>query len=239
MNSTPAASSVRPRAFVSWSSGKDAAFALHEVRRSGAIDVVGLLTTVTTNFGRVSMHGVRESLLEAQAAAVGLPLLKVEIPWPCPNATYERAMAAAIRRLRELDVSRMVFGDLFLEDVRAYREERLRGTGIEPVFPLWGRPTPTLARSMIDAGLDARLVALDPRTVPRSFAGHRFDGELLEHLPPGVDPCGERGEFHTCVVAGPMFDRPIPVTPGEVVEREGFVFADLAPAGPTRASRAP
>jgi uncharacterized protein (TIGR00290 family) len=228
-----------PRAFVSWSSGKDAAFALHEVRRAGEIDVVGLLTTVTTNFARVSMHGVRESVLQAQARAVGLPLHTVEIPWPCPNATYERAMRGAIARLRDLDVTRMVFGDLFLEDVRAYREERLRSTGIEPVFPLWGRPTRPLAHAMIDAGLDARLVALDPRKIPRRFAGHRFDRELLDHLPAEIDPCGERGEFHTCVVAGPMFSAPIPVVPGEVVEREGFVFADLALAEPTRASPAP
>jgi uncharacterized protein (TIGR00290 family) len=231
--------SDKPRAFVSWSSGKDAAFALHEVRRAGELDVVGLLTTVTTNFARVSMHGVRESVLEAQARAVGLPLLKVEIPWPCPNETYERAMRAAIARLRDLDVTRMVFGDLFLEDVRAYREDRLRGTGIEPVFPLWGRPTRPLAHAMIDAGLDARLVALDPRKIPRRFAGHRFDRELLDHLPAEIDPCGERGEFHTCVVAGPMFAAPIPVVPGEVVDREGFVFADLALDEPTRASPAP
>jgi uncharacterized protein (TIGR00290 family) len=231
--------SERPRAFVSWSSGKDAAFALHEVRTAGEIDVVGLLTTVTTNFGRVSMHGVRESVLEAQARAVDLPLLKVEIPFPCPNETYARAMAGAVARLRDLDVTRMVFGDLFLEDVRAYREERLRGTGIEPVFPLWGRPTRALAHAMIDAGLDSRLVALDPRKIPRRFAGHRFDRELLDHLPSEIDPCGERGEFHTCVVAGPMFSAPIPVEPGEVVDRDGFVFADLTLGDLSRASPAP
>jgi uncharacterized protein (TIGR00290 family) len=239
MTSNANSGSTKPRAFVSWSSGKDAAFALHRVRRAGEIDVVGLLTTVTTNFARVSMHGVRESVLEAQARAVGLPLLKVEIPWPCPNKTYERAMANATARLRELDVTRMVFGDLFLEDVRAYREERMRGTGIEPVFPLWGRPTPALALEMIDAGLDTRIVALDPRKCPKQFAGRRFDRALLAELPPEVDPCGERGEFHTCVVAGPMFSAPIPVVAGEVVEREGFVFADLALEEFNRASRAP
>ncbi len=230
---------TRPRAFVSWSSGKDAAFALYEARRSGELDVVGLLTTVTTNFGRVSMHGVRESVLEAQARAVGLPLVKVEIPWPCPNATYERAMGAAVDRLRGLGVTRMIFGDLFLEDVRAYREERLRGTGIDPVFPLWGRPTRALALSMIDAGLDTRIVALDPRKLARGFAGRRFDRALLDELPPEVDPCGERGEFHTCVVAGPMFSAPLPVVPGEVVEREGFVFADLELDALSRASPSP
>jgi len=230
---------ARPKAFVSWSSGKDAAFALHEARRAGEIDIVGLLTTVTSNFGRVSMHGVREAVLDAQARAVGLPLLKVEIPFPCPNETYERAMAAAVANLRRQNVTRMVFGDLFLEDVRAYREERLRGTGIEPVFPLWGRPTGALAREMIDAGLDTRLVALDPRKLSREFAGRRFDRRLLDELPADVDPCGERGEFHTCVVAGPMFASPLPVVPGEVVERDGFVFADLALDELSRASRTP
>jgi uncharacterized protein (TIGR00290 family) len=239
MTSAPATGSARPRAFVSWSSGKDAAFALHAVRTAGELDVIGLLTTVTTNFSRVSMHGVRESVLEAQARAVGLPLLKVEIPWPCPNETYERAMAVAVARLRELNVTRMVFGDLFLEDVRAYREERLRGTGIDPVFPLWGRPTNTLALEMIDAGLDTRIVALDPRKLSREFAGRRFDRPLLDAFPREVDPCGERGEFHTCVVAGPMFSAPVPVVPGEVVERDGFVFADLALGEISRASRAP
>lgn len=239
MTSTGDTGRPKPRAFVSWSSGKDAAFALHEVRQAREVDVVGLLTTVTSNFARVSMHGVREDLLEAQARAVGLPLIKVEIPWPCANETYERAMTVVTARLRDLEVTRMVFGDLFLEDVRAYREDRLRGTGIEPIFPLWGRPTPALARATIDAGLDTRIVALDPRKLPRQFAGRRFDRDLLDQLPPEVDPCGERGEFHTCVVAGPMFSAPIPVVPGEVVEREGFVFADLVIDELRRASPAP
>ena len=236
MSALAGTTGAHPRAVVSWSSGKDAAFALHAVRQTGALDVVGLLTTVTSTYRRVSMHGVREALLEAQARAVGLPLLKVEIPSPCPNAVYERAMAGAVDRLRRDGVTRMVFGDLFLEDVRAYREDRLRGTGIDPVFPLWGRPTGVLAREMIAGGLDARLVAIDPRALPRSFAGRRFDRTLLDDLPSDVDPCGERGEFHTCVVAGPMFDRPIAVNAGEVVDRDGFVFADLAPAAPTPAT---
>ncbi|HTW76978.1 MAG TPA: ATP-binding protein [Thermoplasmata archaeon] len=233
------APSPRPRAVVSWSSGKDSAFALHEVRRSGRFEVVGLLTTVTETYQRVSMHGVRESILDAQARAVGLPLRKVEIPSPCPNEVYERAMSRAVAELRDASVTHLVFGDLFLEDIRAYREDRLRGTGLTPVFPLWGRPTPSLAREMIDAGLDARIVALDPRAVPREIAGHRFDRELLDRLPATVDPCGERGEFHTCVVDGPMFSRPIPVRAGEVVERDGFVFADLVPAELSPAARAP
>jgi uncharacterized protein (TIGR00290 family) len=228
----------RPRAVVSWSSGKDAAFALHVARESGAVEVVGLLTTVTRPFGRVSMHGVRESVLHAQAGAARLPLYTVPIPFPCPNSVYEEAMGTMLRRLEADGVRRIVFGDLFLEDIRAYREEKLRGTGIEPVFPLWGRPTADLAREMLAAGLRARIVALDPRRLPSSFAGRSFDSGLLADLPPDVDPCGERGEFHTCVTDGPMFDRPVPVVPGEVVERDGFVFADLEVGGITPASRA-
>jgi len=220
-------SDERPKAVVSWSSGKDSAFSLYEVRRAGELDVVGLLTTVTQTYGRVSMHGVRESLLDAQAGAAGLPLYKVEIPAPCPNSVYERAMAEVMGRLRADGVSRVVFGDLFLEDIRAYREEKLRGTGVEPVFPLWGRPTDRLAREMIDAGLEARIVALDPRLLPARFAGRSFDRALLEELPESVDPCGERGEFHTCVTAGPMFSSALRVVPGEIVARDGFVFADL------------
>ncbi len=226
---TPAA--TRPKAIVSWSSGKDSAYALWEVLRRGEIEVVGLLTTVTDAFDRVSMHGVREEVLRAQAAAVGLPLHVVRIPYPCPNAVYEERMAAIVHQLRAEGVARMVFGDLFLEDIRSYREDRLRGTGIEPVFPLWGRPTAALAREMIDAGMVAHLVAIDPRVLPSRFAGRRFDRDLLADLPSTVDPCGERGEFHTCVSAGPMLRAPIPVEPGPVVERDGFVFADLRLAG--------
>ncbi|MGI0131126.1 MAG: ATP-binding protein [Thermoplasmata archaeon] len=227
-----------PRAVVSWSSGKDSAYALHEVRRTGDVEVVGLLTTVTEPYSRVSMHGVRESVLDAQARATGLPLYKVPIPSPCPNAVYERAMAAMLRRLHRQGVRRVVFGDLFLEDIRRYREEKLRGSGVAPVFPLWGRPTRALAEEMIAGGLRARIVALDPRQLPATFAGRPFDRELLDSLPDGVDPCGERGEFHTCVTGGPMFDRPISVTPGAVVHRDGFVFADLDLAPLTSESRA-
>jgi uncharacterized protein (TIGR00290 family) len=233
----PVPASDPPRAVVSWSSGKDSAYALHEVRTSGELDVVGLLTTLTETYARVSMHGVRESVLEAQAAAVGLPLYKVLIPSPCPNEVYERRMGTMLGRLREEGVRRVVFGDLFLEDIRTYREEKLRGTGIESVFPLWGRPTPLLAEQMIDSGLQARIVALDPRQIPPGFAGRSFDRALLADLPAGVDPCGERGEFHTCVTAGPMFRHPVPVVPGEIVQRDGFVFADLELAEPTRAMR--
>ncbi|MEM0129671.1 MAG: ATP-binding protein [Thermoplasmata archaeon] len=226
----------RPRAVVSWSSGKDSAFALWEARRRGDLEIVGLLSTVTETYGRVSMHGVREEILAAQAGAAGLPLSVVRIPSPCPNEVYEARMGEAVRRLARDGVSRIVFGDLFLEDIRRYREERLAGTGITPVFPLWGRSTPALARTMVDAGLVAHLVTVDPRRLAPEFAGRRFDHALLAALPPSVDPCGERGEFHTLVSAGPMFRAPIPLEPGPVVERDGFVFADFRlgrpPPGP-------
>ncbi len=221
---------VAEKAVVSWSSGKDSAYALWEVRRSGEHDIVGLLTTVTDSFHRVSIHGVREELLDRQARAVGLPLLKVEIPYPCPNEAYERAMAGALETLRDQGVRRIVFGDLFLEDVRAYRESRLRGTGFEAVFPLWHRPTDALAREMIGGGLEAYVVSLDPRVLPRTFAGRRFDAAFLRDLPSSVDPCGEKGEFHTFVSAGPMFSGPVPVAVGPTVERDGFLFTDLTPA---------
>jgi uncharacterized protein (TIGR00290 family) len=217
----------KPRAVIAWSSGKDSAFALYEVRRAGILDPVGLLTTVTRTFGRVSMHGVREELLAQQAMATGLPLVKVEIPFPCPNETYERVMADALSRLRQEGVEVVVFGDLFLEDIRRYREVRMQGTGLSASFPLWGRPTAALARTMIGSGLRAILVCVDPRKLPARFAGRSFDAALLDDLPDSVDPCGELGEFHTFVTAGPMFLHPIPVVPGPVVERDGFVFADL------------
>jgi uncharacterized protein (TIGR00290 family) len=227
---TPSGGDPTPeRTVVSWSSGKDAAFALWEARRAPGLEVVGLLTTVTSTYGRVSMHGVREALLDAQARALGLRVWKVEIPSPCPNEVYERAMAQVVADLRSAGVTRMVFGDLFLRDVREYREKRLAGTGIDPIFPLWGRETGALAREMIAAGLDARIVCLDPRTMPKALAGHRFDLEFLRALPDGADPCGENGEFHTFAAAGPMFPSPVPYAVGETVERDGFVFTELVP----------
>jgi uncharacterized protein (TIGR00290 family) len=218
---------VSRKAWLSWSSGKDAAWALHEIRRSGEYEIAGAMTTVTENFGRVSMHGVREEILNAQCAAAGLPQKIVRIPFPCPNETYEARMRAALEEAKREGVTHIIFGDLFLEDIRRYREEKMAGSGITPVFPLWGRPTDRLARDMIAGGLEARLVSIDPKTMPKDFAGRAFDRALLDELPAGVDPCGERGEFHTCVLAGPMFSRRIEVKTGEAAERDGFVFADL------------
>ncbi|TMJ03828.1 MAG: adenine nucleotide alpha hydrolase [Alphaproteobacteria bacterium] len=223
---------TRPKALIAWSSGKDSAWALHEVRRAGEVEIVGALTTVTETFARVSMHGVREEILRAQHAALGLPPVIVPIPYPCPNEIYEARMAAALENAKRQGVTQVIFGDLFLEDVRAYREQKLAGTGITPLFPLWRRPTQALAREMIDAGVDTYLVCVDLKQLPKSFAGRRFDLALLADLPPSVDPCGENGEFHTCVVAGPMFDRRIEVQVGETVERDGFVYTDLVPATP-------
>ena len=217
------------KALLAWSSGKDSAWSLHVLRRQGDVEVAGLLTTVNVSFGRVAMHAVRRELLEAQARAAGLPLRAVPIPHPCPNDVYERAMAAALAEARADGIESVAFGDLFLEDIRRYREERMASTGLRPLFPLWGRPTRALAEEMIDGGLRARLTCVDPRALDASFAGRAFDRDLLSALPPGVDPCGERGEFHTFAWDGPMFERPIPVVAGEVVEREGFVFADLLP----------
>lgn len=221
---------ARPKALVAWSSGKDSAWALHEARRAGEVEVVGLLTTVTSEFGRVSMHAVREALLEAQAEAVGLPCRTVGIPFPCVNEVYERQMERTIGEARAEGVTRIVFGDLFLADVRAYRESRMAGSGVEPLFPLWGRDTAALAREMVAAGLRATLTCVDPCRLDRGFAGRAFDSALLGDLPPGVDPCGENGEFHTFAWDGPMFRRPLEVASGEVLERDGFVFADLLPA---------
>ncbi len=218
------------RTLVAWSSGKDSAWTVHVLRKEG-IEVAGLLTTVSAVHDRVAMHGVRRALLEAQAAAVGAPLEVVEIPSPCPDEVYAEAMARAMEGARARGIEAVAFGDLFLEDVRRYREEQLRGSGLVPLFPLWGRPTPRLAREMVAAGVRARLTCVDPRVLPASFAGRAFDGALLQALPDGVDPCGENGEFHTFAWDGPAFAEPVPVERGEVVERDGFVFADLLPRG--------
>src|SRR5882724_3801290 len=217
----------RPKALISWSSGKDSAFALHEVRRAGAFDVVGALTTVTETFGRVSIHGVRQEILQAQCEAAGLPQRIVPIPYPCPNEIYEARMGKAVAQAAQDGITHMIFGDLFLRDIRAYREQKLAGSGITPVFPLWQRPTPDLAQAMIASGMEAYLATVDLKKLPAEFAGRKFDASLLADLPAGVDPCGENGEFHTCVVAGPMFSKGLPVTAGECVERDGYAYCDL------------
>jgi diphthamide synthase (EF-2-diphthine--ammonia ligase) len=221
---------TRPKALIAWSSGKDSAWALHEVRRAGDFDIAGALTTVTDTFSRVSMHGVREELLLAQLDAAGLAARVVRIPYPCPNEIYEREMALAMADARSAGITHMIFGDLFLEDVRAYRERQLAGTGISPVFPLWQRPTVTLAREMIGAGVRAYLSTVDLKKLPASFAGRFFDSALLDTLPGGADPCGENGEFHSFVSAGPMLARPIAVKRGDTIERDGFAYMDLLPA---------
>lgn len=219
-----------PKAYVSWSSGKDSAYALYEAQRLGLAEIAGVLTTINQAFDRVAMHGVRDSLLDRQVAALGLPVCKVLIPSPCPNEIYEARMAQACAELLAQGIRHIVFGDLFLEDIRKYREEKLAAAGMTAIFPLWGRDTGVLAQEMIDAGLVAHLTCIDPARLDTSFAGRRFDDALLRDLPAGVDPCGENGEFHTVVSAGPMFRQPIAVTAGEVVMRDGFVFADVIAA---------
>jgi uncharacterized protein (TIGR00290 family) len=218
---------VSQKLLLSWSSGKDSAWALHCLRQRGEFDIAGLLTTFNQAFDRVAMHSTRRALVEAQARAAGLPLHAVPLPWPCSNEQYESAMRQACESAVASGIDTMAFGDLFLEDVRRYREERLEGTGLTPVFPVWGLDTRRLAEEMIASGLRARLVCIDPKKLPREFAGRDFDADLLRNLPAGVDPCGENGEFHSFVFAGPMFSEPIPVESGEVVERDGFVFADV------------
>ena len=217
---------------VSWSSGKDSAWMLHLLRQQYPGAVAGLLTTLNEAFDRVAMHAVRRTLLQEQAAAAGLPLFPIDLPWPCSNVEYERRMSEAVKGFLDQGFTHVAFGDLFLEDVRRYREERLEGTGLQPLFPLWKtRPTTELAREMIDGGIGAYLTCVDPRKLPAPFAGRAFDRQLLEELPPGVDHCGENGEFHSFVWKGPMFKHVIRVSVGEIVERDGFVFADINSAG--------
>lgn len=225
---------------LSWSSGKDSAWTLHVLRQQPDVELVGLLTTFNEAADRVAMHAVRRELAERQAAATGLPLWSVPLPSPCSNEEYEARMRALIARAQAAGVAQVAFGDLYLEDVRAYRVRMMAGTGIEPVFPIWCAPeqTPALARRMIDAGLRAVLTCVDPRQLDPRFVGRSFDAGLLAELPAGVDPCGERGEFHSFCHAGPMFEAPIPVRLGETVTRDGFCFADLLPVGP-RARRGP
>ena len=224
---------TKPKALIAWSSGKDSAWALHEIRQAGEFEVVGVLTTVNDVFDRVSMHGTRTELLRRQIEAASLAPVLVHIPWPCTNAIYEAAMAAEITKARACGVTHIIFGDLFLQDIRAYREKQLQGTGVAPVFPLWLRPTAALARSMLAGGVEAYLTTVDLKKLPARFAGRRFDATLLSELPDGVDPCGENGEFHTFVAAGPMLSRRIDVQVGETIERDGFAYADLLLSSPS------
>jgi uncharacterized protein (TIGR00290 family) len=217
----------RAKALISWSSGKDSAFALHEIRRAGEFEVVGALTTVTEAFDRVSIHGVRQEILQAQCEAAKLPLRVVPIPYPCPNTIYEARMAEAVARAVREGITYIIFGDLFLAEIRAYREQKLAGSGLTPLFPLWQRPTLPLAHAMIESGIKAYLATVDLKKLPAEFAGRKFDLRLLADLPDGVDPCGENGEFHTCVVAGPIFSRALAVTAGERVQRDGYGYCDL------------
>jgi uncharacterized protein (TIGR00290 family) len=212
---------------LSWSSGKDSAWALHRLNHTHPGAVAGLLTTVNEAVDRVAMHAVRRSVLAAQAQATGLSLRVVPIPHPCPNEVYEERMAAAVAEAVNDGFTHVAFGDLFLEDVRRYREDRLAGTGLEPMFPVWGFPTARLAEEMIEKGVSARLACIDTRVLDASFAGRAFDRSLLDDLPAHVDPCGENGEFHTCISAGPMFANSLDLAPGEVVTREPFVWTDF------------
>jgi len=216
------------RVLLSWSSGKDSAWTLHVLRQRPDIEVVALLTTLNAEFQRVAMHSTRHAILQAQAAAAGLPLWVVPLPWPCSNEIYEERMAEACAHAIRERIDAIAFGDLFLQDVRDYRIRQLAPTGLEPVFPLWQIPTDQLAREMIAGGLRARLTCIDPKQIPPAFAGREFDSSLLRDLPGSVDPCGERGEFHTCVYAGPMFSAPVLLEAGEIVGRDGFVFADFS-----------
>ncbi|HKO72763.1 MAG TPA: ATP-binding protein [Bradyrhizobium sp.] len=222
-----AAKQPRPKALISWSSGKDSAFALHQVRLAGEFDVVGALTTVSEAFDRVSIHGVRQEILHAQCDAAGLPLRIVPIPYPCPNEIYEARMAKAVARAVGEGITHMIFGDLFLAEIRAYREQKLAGSGITPVFPLWQRPTLPLAHAMIESGMEAYLATVDLKKLPAEFAGRKFDLRLLADLPKGIDPCGENGEFHTCVIAGPIFSGALALIAGECVQRDGYAYCDL------------
>jgi uncharacterized protein (TIGR00290 family) len=215
---------------LSWSGGKDSALALHDLRQRSGPALRALITTVTADYERISMHGVRRELLCRQARAVGLPLVEVEIPAGCSNDVYEQRMREALTEAPLTDAQTIAFGDLFLADIRAYRQQRLSQVGKEAIFPLWGRDTGALAREFIAAGFEAVLVCIDPRRLDRSFAGRRFDAELLADLPPDVDPCGENGEFHTFVHAGPIFSAPIACQVGVTVERDGFVFCDVLTA---------
>ena len=225
---------MRKKTLLSWSSGKDSAWALHVLRQQPELRIAGLITTVNQLYQRIAIHAVRLELLERQAEAVGLPLQIINLPYPCSNAQYETAMEKFVEESRQAGIECMAFGDLFLQDIREYREAKLAGTGITPLFPLWKMPTDLLAREMISSGLRAMISCVDPQQLPASFAGREFNEALLAALPGEVDRCGERGEFHTFAFDGPMFSKPVDIRVGEIVEREGFVYADLLPTSTRR-----
>lgn len=218
------------RVLLSWSSGKDSAWTLHVLQQQPDVEIVGLLTTLNETADRVAMHAVRHDILRAQAESIGLPLWPVMLPYPCPNTEYEQRMAAAMQRAEDEGVTHVAFGDLFLEDVRDYRISNFENSMLEPIFPIWKEPTATLARQMVDVGFEAYVTCVDPKQLDGAFVGRKFDHQLLDDLPEGVDACGENGEFHTCVLDGPMYRLPVKAALGETVERDGFFFADLIPA---------
>ena len=221
---------MKKKILLSWSSGKDSAWALHVLREQGQYEIAGLMTTFNAAFDRVAMHGTRRALVEMQAKAAGLPLMAAPIPWPCSNADYESAMKRVCDQALAQDITAIAFGDLFLTDVRTYRERQLKDTGLEPLFPIWEIPTQALAQEMISAGLRAKLVCVDPKQISSGFIGRDFDRAFLQDLPAAADPCGENGEFHSFVYAGPMFSQEIAIVTGEKVERDGFWFCDVLPA---------
>lgn len=222
---------MKRKALMSWSSGKDSAFALHKIHQNPEIDVAGLFCTVNNAFDRVAMHGVRVELLQKQAESIGLPLEIIEIPYPCSDAEYEERMGRFVENAKKADIEYFVFGDLFLEDIRKYREEKLKGSGIKPLFPIWGMPTEKAAREMMASGLKALITCIDPKQIPKENIGRQFDEAFLDALPETVDPCGENGEFHTFVYDGPMFKAKIEFSAGDIVCRDDFVFADVLPQG--------
>jgi uncharacterized protein (TIGR00290 family) len=218
----------KKRILLSWSSGKDSAWTLHVLKQNPDIEVVGLLTSFNAEFDRVAMHATRRELVELQAKAADLPLFSVHLPWPCSNNDYEQAITSKLMELKtQYGITHVAFGDLFLQDIREYREAQMKKLDLEPLFPIWDLPTDQLAQTMITSGLKARITCIDPKKLPASFAGRLFDQDLINDLPEEIDHCGERGEFHTYTFAGPMLSAPIDIKPGEVVERDGFIFSDL------------
>ena len=218
---------MKRKALMSWSSGKDSAWALHKLQKNPEIDLVGLFCTVNKEFDRVAMHGVRVELLQKQAKSIGLPLVIIEIPYPCSNVEYEKIMGQFVDRAKIDNIEYFAFGDLFLEDIRNYREEKLKGSGIKPIFPIWGIPTDKLSREMISSGLRSVITCINPKQIPKEFVGREFDESFLDSLPEAIDPCGENGEFHSFAFDGPMFKEQIEIFVGDIVHRDDFVFADV------------